>query len=689
MNVFEKIFKPKNKTNILVPGVKTSFNSELGWTMLGVSGEADRKTFIEAYADSSWVYACVSRKAADIASLPLKLYRMKSENKEEVKEHAILDSLNFVNNNMTLYDLIEWIVGSLELSGNSYTGIIDSDSRGPKELLPYMPALITLIKNSDSRNPISKYDYEVDGAKLPIVPDKMLHIKYYNPGLNGYVLGLSPLSAAALAYKTDKQSALWNFSKIKNGCSLDVILTTDSSVFNDPAKRKEAIESWNQRYQGAYGEKTALLFGGIKMDKIGLSPKDMEYLEQRKLSREEILAVYKVPPAVIGIYEYANYANAEIQEKFYWQNGNLPIIKKIESGLNEKYVSKFKDSKGLFLEFDLSSVTILKEALENKLKNAKEFFAMGVPYNTIAEKLDLPIKGITGGDVGFIPFSLTPVESSAEETAPAESVEPVKRAKVLNKLTDTQKDLKWKRFIKLTDKQENRIKPILKRYFSKQESIVQDNLSGLKSLSKKFKDEDLFNMDKEIATLNKSLTPTLTNIMKQQAIEEIDNFNFDISFDMSSESVITWIKTRGLNSSTEINKTTIKKLRTTLSEGIAEKETIPQLSERVAEIYNQARDYRTNAIARTETISASNAANLEVYKQAGVNAKKGWLTAGDELVRESHIKAGKDYDDAGAIELDEDFVLEGGSGPAPGEIDAPEESINCRCSIFPSFSDKE
>jgi len=686
MNMFfQKIFNPKIKTQkiISVPDAKTSFNSETGWTILGISGKAGKKTFLEAYADSSWVYSCVSRKAADIASLPIKLYQMKGENKEEVKTHAILDSLNFVNNNMTRYDLIEWMIGSLELSGNFYVGIVDSDARGPKELLPYIPALITPIANSDSRNPILRYEYEVNGSKIPILTEKMLHIKYYNPGLDGYVLGLSPLSAAAIAYKTDKQSALWNFTKIKQGCSLDVVLTSDNSVFNDAAKRKEAIESWNQRYQGAYGEKTALLFGGIKMDKIGLSPKDMEYITQRKMSREEILAIYKVPPAVIGIYEYANYANAEIQEKFYWQNGLLPIIRKIESGLNEKYVTKFKDSKGMFLEFDLSSVTILKEALDNKLKNAKEFFAMGVPYNTIAEKLDLPIKEIPGGDIGFIPFSLTPVESAAEETIPAANAEPDKRAKLLKKLTDTQKEIKWKTFVKISDKFESRVKLLMKKYFTEQEADVISNLNKYKSMKKKINIEDILFDDDEIQKLLKNLKPLYLQIILKQATQEINNFNFDISFNLDSERVSTWIKTHGLNASKNINDTTKEALRKTLSDGIDAGESIPELSKRVGEVYNQARDYRTDTIARTETISASNEANLEVYRQSGVVNKKGWLSAMDERTRDTHIEAGREYNDAGAIKLNEDFFIGAGRGSAPGQIGLPEEDINCRCTIYP------
>ena len=681
MNIFGIKIGRDNQLKEIQKEIKTLFDS---YFLSGKEIESPEKgncnsnNNLNAYADSTWVYACVSRVAQDIAALPLKLYKNVDGKKTQIEEHLVLDALSFVNNNMTGYDLIEWMVSSLELTGNSYTNVSKTK---PVTLFPYIPSLIKPEASTDAAKPISKYLYTPASSEIPITVEEMLHIKYYNPLLTGYILGMSTLAAIRYAYQTDKESVLWNFNSIKKGCAIDVILETDNPAFNDVNKRNEAIDSWNQRYSGKAGDKTALLFGGMKANKIGLTQKDMEFLEQRKVSREEILAGFKVPPAVLGLFEYANYANAEMQEKFYWRNGLLPRIRKIESGLNEKLLPMFPGTDGLFLAFDISQVEALQTTFDNKIKNCVSLFSMGVPYNKIAEAFDLPVKNIDGGDVGYIAFNLSPIGNAAPEPATAK---PVKKPKVLTKLTPAQKELKWKRFVKLTDKLENKFKPVVKKYFTKQEAIVQSNLSKYKSVKKKVNiDNILFDMGKEGSDLAAILTPIMANIIKQQAIEEIDNFNFDISFDISSQSVVDWIKARGMKSSTEVNQTTIDAIRTTLTDGINNSETIDELSKRIAEVYGQARDYRTDVIARTETISASNEANLEVYKQAGVNAKKCWLTAGDELVRDSHIQAGKDYDDAGAIDLDEDFVLIGGSGQAPGEIDSAAESCNCRCSVYP------
>jgi len=48
---------------------------------------------------------------------------------------------------------------------------------------------------------------------------------------------------------------------------------------------------------------------------VGVNQKDMDFIQQKKMSREEICSVFKVPPALIGLFEYANYANAREQEQ--------------------------------------------------------------------------------------------------------------------------------------------------------------------------------------------------------------------------------------------------------------------------------------------------------------------------------------------------------------------------------------
>ena len=85
--------------------------------------------------------------------------------------------------------------------------------------------------------------------------------------------------------------------------------------------------------------------------------------------------------------------------------------------------------------------------------------------------------------------------------------------------------------------------------------------------------------------------------------------------------------------------------------------------------------YEAERIARTEVIGASNKGSFDGAKNSGLDIKKGWLTSGLPGVRDTHLS----YELRGYINMEEEF--------APGLLHpgdpngAPEEIINCRCTI--------
>jgi len=686
MNFFQKMLGQKQKT-ITIEKQKNSMGG--GQFASDDSATLQKPDFnisvddgyLQAYADSSWVFACVSRKAQDAASLPLQLFQKKGKENILIEKHDALDVLASVNGQMTQYDFMEYLFSSLELTGNFYSGLFDFDKK-TRSMMPYISSLIEPVPSKDGKIIISYYKYKVDNTIKNISTDDMLHIKYFNPLKTGYVLGLSPLTAARVAYETDDRALKWNLNNLKKGITANGALKTDNPYFNDKAHRDEAMASWKQTNSGEHGERVGLLFGGLDWKEFGLSPKDMEFLNQRKMTREELLAVYKVPPAVLGLFEYANYANSEMQEKFYWRNGVIPMLRKAEGGLTESFLHrKFKNTDDMFLKFDTSSIAVLQENEDAKSITAARYFQMGIPYNKIAIALKLPIKEIVGGNIGYLPFSMSAIGSETTPTTEA----PVKTAKLLKqKLNDTQKEIKWKGFIKITDKFEPRVKTIMQKFFSSQELDVLVNLEKQKRMKKKINIDDLlFDIGEEAKKLSLKTKPITQQIIQKQAQQEIENFNFSISFDLSNPRVVEWIEKHGLDAATNINQTTKDALRATLAEGVDAGESIVDLSKRVADVYGVAKDARSNLIARTETIAASNEGALESYRQTGLKIKKGWLAAFDERTRDTHIEAGQEYDDAGAIGTDEEFFVGIGKGQAPGQIGLAEEDCNCRCSIYP------
>jgi predicted GNAT family acetyltransferase len=339
----------------------------------------------------------------------------------------------------------------------------------------------------------------------------------------------------------------------------------------------------------------------------------------------------------------------------------------------------------MFFKFDTSGIQVLQDNEDAKSITANRYFGMGVPFNKLAEAFKLPIKDIPGGNIGYLPFSLSPA-GQVNEPEPAAAAEPKPGKLLKHKLSESQKEIKWIGFIKIADKFEARVKLAVQKFFSHQELDVLARLDAQKSLRHKVKADDvLFDPDEEGKKLSGKMKPLYEQIIQKQAQQEIDNFNFSISFDLSNPRVADWIEKHGLDAALAINETTKEALRAALSEGLDAGESISDLAKRVADVYATAKDARAYLIARTETIAASNEGALETYRQTGLKIKKGWLSARDERTRDTHLEAGKEYDDSGAIPVDADFYVgtNGGHGAAPGQIGLPEEDCNCRCSVYP------
>lgn len=90
--------------------------------------------------------------------------------------------------------------------------------------------------------------------------------------------------------------------------------------------------------------------------------------------------------------------------------------------------------------------------------------------------------------------------------------------------------------------------------------------------------------------------------------------------------------------------------------------------------------HRREAIARTETIRASNFGAQTIYKESGVRSRE-WLATGDHRTRPSHMEA------SGQVKpIGEPFLVGGFRMMYPGDASLgapPEQIVNCRCTVVP------
>lgn len=106
--------------------------------------------------------------------------------------------------------------------------------------------------------------------------------------------GLSPLEALDLTLATDLQAARYNEAFFRNGAKAGLILSMQGASEPEIRRNREWVHTEYVKPENAH--RPMLLLGNVEMVRDGnRAQNDMEFLELRRFTREEVCAVYSVP----------------------------------------------------------------------------------------------------------------------------------------------------------------------------------------------------------------------------------------------------------------------------------------------------------------------------------------------------------------------------------------------------------
>lgn len=120
-------------------------------------------------------------------------------------------------------------------------------------------------------------------------------------------------------------------------------------------------------------------------------------------------------------------------------------------------------------------------------------------------------------------------------------------------------------------------------------------------------------------------------------------------------------------------------IQSAVTQAILQGESIPHLSQRIANTMGEINRKSTTRYARTAITAAQNAGRVDSYKRAeamGIDLEQEWLATLDKVTRDSHRKM-----DGETAKVGEEFS---NGCEYPGDPDGPPEEIwNCRCTLVP------
>lgn len=637
------------------------------------------------YKSNSYVYSCVNLISKSAASVPWVVYSKKGSKKWEiVEDHPASLLIESPNPFMSRTDLIEIMTMHLYLGGNTILTKVRGGG-AVSELWTLPPDAIKVLP--DKKDFISGYLYDKDGVKMAFDPQDIIHNKFNDPS-NPY-WGISPLQAGAKIVDTDTESVEWNKISLENRAITDGVFTFDTPLTK--TQWDDARAMIREQHQGITNARTPWVLGaGAKWQQMSLSPAEMDFIQSRKLTREEICSIFGVPPVMIGVYENATLANIQTARRIFWQDTIIPFLENIKNAFNLQLIKEFGPN--LEFDFDLSGVEALQDNLNDKILNAKSLWGMGVPFNEINQRLELGFDDIEGGDIGFLPAAVLPIDYVMTPPAPAPQNNPPAPPK------DTGKGNTPDMGTKALNLPNVEHKDHYFKAFERRRSSWDMNLTR--------KSADLFKKEAEAVINSFKKHPTTEAGIKAALEEAIDSKAWNQFFTMTWQSMVeefaqetyNSLKSHGgfetkaafdwLNAVTNsyiIRTAALKVVGVTdftksviagLVKHIFDTEgTMDDVAKAVKSTYEDFSRYRSFRIARTEVAGATNYGSMLGAKESGVAKRKEWLSSGDERVRKSH-----EHIDGEVVGINQKFS-NGLHFPAEYEANKPEETIHCRCTL--------
>lgn len=329
----------------------------------------------------SAVYDAVNQISSDVAKLPLNLHKRRSSGGSDIYSASPVQRLLKLEPNPEMGSMVfrrQIMVWALTAKGG-FAEIQRNGMGQPVALWPIHPSRVTPYRARLRDGGYGPLSYQIDGGKTTIAPEDMIHIAGIGDDPHcAYPLVEKARQAIGLALAAEQFGATF----FGNGSTFGGILTTDIMPTEEEAKRmKVLIEQIHKGPERAH--QLAALWGGWKLQPLGVKPNEGQMNELRAKQVEEVARFYRLQPYRLGLNTpgTVSYSSVEMAQLDYYQGCLLDWITQWEQELNRKLVPRLeqnqqfiKHNANAFLRGDIKSrYEALGIARDKGIINANEW----------------------------------------------------------------------------------------------------------------------------------------------------------------------------------------------------------------------------------------------------------------------------------------------------------------------------
>lgn len=619
------------------------------------------------YSQSAVVYRAVRSIAENI---PQAHYKVFSGN-DVVNNGPIVNLFNNPNGYMSRFELWEGIATYLNLSGEAFLFL--NKSLGQRVgMSNSIPAEILLIDPRYMKQVIEKDELVgwIFNGKMPIELNEVIHLKLFNP--YNPIRGLSPIESVMSELQADTAASKYNKVFFENNATPDGVVELDKDSPADIELLRQVKHEWYANHGGVdNSHKIAFLLGGMSYKSMGITQKEMDFINSRAFTRDAILAIFGVPKFVAGFMDKGevNRSTADASVRHFWKNTLKPMLIRIQEKLQSDFFNKYAPE--LEGRFDFSMIEELRPDYKETLESAKALWSLGYTRNEVNERLKLEMpEDDEDGNIRYLPMNLMPVGEDEEPEPPQPATEPEEeeRSAPIGRIN---KNIYSRRFIKAQGSVEKLFERKVKGHLMSVRKNILKMLNNKKELTPEQMEalaelRGIFD-DSEIRIIE------VVSPVYQEAAEQAASITYEALGVEGKEFIIneTLLNAR-LNMVKGMNNTLYNQVKDSLFKGIKQGESISKLQNRVKETFNTTTN-RAKVIARTETASLMNGTTNKIYEEEGVKRRE-WIAEPD--ARDSHASVNGEI--RALSEVFSNGLMYPGDPSGP-----PEEVINCRCTIAP------
>lgn len=582
--------------------------------------------------------------ARNIAQIGLHAFERTSDtDRRRLTDHPLAALIARPNARTTRYRLIDSLVNDLGIFDVACWVKLKADADGVGGLLRLPPQQIEPLGESWAWPEGVKF--KGNKGAIDLMPDQIVMFWGYNPTDARW--GVSPMETLRRVLAEEYQATLYREQLWRNGARFPGYIKRPKAAGDwSPEARERFRNDWRGLYtgtgSGAGG--TPILEDDMEFVGGGITPAQAQYLETRKLTREEVAAAFHIPLPMVGILDHATFSNIKEQHQNLYQDTLGPWLEMIQQEIGLQLVPDFDDSGKVYVEFNLAEK--MKGSFEEQASSLQT--SVGAPWltrNEARSRMNLP--QVDGGDDLVVPLNvLTGGQASPTDSAPKAAPvgdeaqrEISKASKALAKAA--------------TAPQREKVAEVLRGFFDRQGKAV---LSRIGSGSDWW---DAKRWDDELTDDLMKVSHTLAALL---GAKEAERLGFEGGYD--PDMTVNFLRKVAADRAAGINATTKTQLdETTSGEGD------PAL------VFETAKNDRASSTAASVATFVAAFAAVETGKQIakaeGVTPTKTWSTGANP--RPSHASM-----DGETVAIDEPFS---NGMEWPGQGDAEDAGCNCTVQI--------